>query len=352
MWIEDEVVGPKVGFDGFDVAGEYSISPIVWSAFGDVTGEGLELHPPGGTFGTIIVIPDADFTPEQLVGGAPGVAFASQVRRLAENKYRVIVPALIDRTALPRNGRAKLTNREFIYRSAFELGRHLIGYEVQKVLALVDLLFRERNSGAKPKIAVFGYGEGGAIALYAAALDPRIAAVCVSGYFGDRNDIWRQPVDRNVFGLLEQFGDAEVASLIAPRPLIVEAAKGPEVVIPPGTGGAPGRLTTPPLQTVKAEVEKSASLLQSSDPNPGSSWLSADRTGLVPSGPTLPSAPWSMPCKPDPSSTRPRLHSSPMPVLSNTPKPPLAPARRASSTSSIVITSSFWLKAPTCGASL
>ena len=30
----------------------------------------------------------------------------------------------------------KLTNREFLYRSAFELGRQLIGYEIQKSLAL------------------------------------------------------------------------------------------------------------------------------------------------------------------------------------------------------------------------
>ena len=190
---------------------------------------------------TVIVIPDADQTPEQLFGLVPGVPAESQVaRRLAESGYNVIVPALIDRTVAARNGRAKLTNREFVYRSAFELGRHMIGYEVQKVLALVDLANRRRNRAANTKIGVFGYGEGGAIALYAAALDPRIDAVCVSGYFDDRNDVWRQPVDRNVFGLLEQFGDAEVASLIAPRTLIVEAAKGPEFVIPPGTGGAPG----------------------------------------------------------------------------------------------------------------
>ena len=110
-------------------------------------------------------------------------------------------------------------------------------------------------------MVVFGYGEGGLIALYAAALDPRIEAVCVSGVFGDRSDVWRQPVDRNVFGLLEQFGDAEVAALIAPRKLVVEASKGPEFVIPPGTGGAPGRLTAPSLESVKAEVEKGRGLV-------------------------------------------------------------------------------------------
>ena len=98
------------------------------------------------------------------------------------------------------------------------------------------------------------------------------SAVCVSGYFDDRNDVWRQPVDRNVFGLLEQFGDAEIASLIAPRTLIVEAARGPEFVIPPGTGGAPGRLTTPRLETVKAEVDRARKLIAGLKTDAGSSW--------------------------------------------------------------------------------
>ena len=39
--------------------------------------------------------------------------------------------------------------------------------------------------------------------------------------------LWSQPISRNVFGLLERFGDAELAALVAPRPLIIEAAVGP-----------------------------------------------------------------------------------------------------------------------------
>lgn len=240
---------------------------VSWPAFGDVTGEGLEL---GSGDTCVIVIPDADETPERMVGLVPGLARESQVaRRLASGHCRVIIPALIDRAIEPRNGRARLTTREFLYRPAFELGRHLIGYEVQKVLALVDALERERReSGRSLRVGVFGHGEGGAVALYAAALDPRIACACVSGYFGDRSDTWRQPVDRNVFGLLDEFGDAEVASLIAPRTLIVEAARGPELIIPSGTGGAPGRLTTPPLSEVSAEVDRARALVAGVDPAP------------------------------------------------------------------------------------
>jgi cephalosporin-C deacetylase-like acetyl esterase len=74
--------------------------------------------------------------------------------------------------------------------------------------------------------------------------------------------VWQEPIYRNVFGLLDQFGDAEVASMIAPRPLIIEAAKGPELVVPSGTGGGPGRLFTPRLEDVRREVERAKHLVQ------------------------------------------------------------------------------------------
>ena len=63
-------------------------------------------------------------------------------------------------------------------------------------------------------MGVVGYGEGGLIGFYAAAMDERIDAALVSGYFGPREDLWKEPIYRNVWGLLRQFGDAEIASLI------------------------------------------------------------------------------------------------------------------------------------------
>lgn len=221
----------------------YDIFAVRWPAFGNVYGEGLLLVPadPKKKVADVVAIPDADQTPEQIAGLSDGVPEASQfARRLAENGCRVLVPVLIDRTLEKRNGRANLTAREFLYRSAFELGRHLIGYEAQKVLAGVDWFAKEGGNDAK--IGVYGYGEGGMLALYAGALDTRIKAVAVSGYFGNRNDIWRQPIDRNVFGLLEQFGDAELAAMVYPRHLYLEDHGGPEVILP-SQGGAPAQLT-------------------------------------------------------------------------------------------------------------
>jgi dienelactone hydrolase len=183
----------------------------------------------------------------------------SQVaRRLAESGCRVVVPTLISRELKQHRG-AKLTNREFLNRPAFELGRHLIGYELHKVLAIVDWF--EKEAGAEnPRVGLVGYGEGGGLALYAAALDMRIDATCVSGYFDNRNQVWRQTIDRNVFGLLDQFGDAELAAMVAPRALYLSNAAAPAIELP-GNGGAPARLAHPDDAVVMAEFRRASELV-------------------------------------------------------------------------------------------
>ena len=105
------------------------------------------------------------------------------------------------------------------------MGRHVIGYEVQKVLAAVDWI--KRRAGPDAKVGVAGYGEGGLIAFYAAAADPRIDAALVSGYFGPRQRVWAEPIYRNVWGLLREFGDAEIATLDRPARAGGRAQRGP-----------------------------------------------------------------------------------------------------------------------------
>ena len=263
----------RVPFDGLELVGTtvrpslvgrgkgYEIHTVRWPAFGNVHGEGLLLTPVGRKpVAHVVAIPDAGQTPEQVAGLVEGAGAASQyARRLAESGCRVVVPVIINR----QERMSRLTNREYLYRSAFELGRHIIGYEVQKVLACVD--FFSKEGGAATRIGVIGWGEGGLIALYAAALDTRIDAACISGYFDDRRTIWAEPIDRNVFGLLEQFADAELAAMVAPRALIVEACKGPEATIPGGRG-APGRVVTPRLADVRAEFARGHKLVATLKP--------------------------------------------------------------------------------------
>src|SRR5205085_12621482 len=103
----------------------------------------------GKAVADLVAIPDAGVTPEQFTGLMPGlVAEAQYARRLAESGCRVLVPTLIDRTYGPRNGRDKMTNSEYLYRAAVEMGRHIIGYELQKVLAGVDWFDKEGGGKA------------------------------------------------------------------------------------------------------------------------------------------------------------------------------------------------------------
>lgn len=245
----------------------YEVSNVRWPALEGVHGEGLLLEPHGGGPGRmqVVVVPDATQTPEQLAGLEPGLPVERQAaRRLAEHGCRVLVPVIVDRGMGPHAGRARMTAREFLYRPAFELGRHLIGYETQKILAAVDWMARE--AGGDGRIGVVGWGDGGMLALYAAALDTRIHAALVSGYFGDRRDLWRQPIDRNVFGLLERFGDAELACLIHPRRLWVEPVRAPEGRYSGQGGGAPAEVTTPSSREVMHEVQRAQRLSGSEGP--------------------------------------------------------------------------------------
>jgi cephalosporin-C deacetylase-like acetyl esterase len=106
------------------------------------------------------------------------------------------------------------------------------------------------------------------IALYSAALDTRIETTFVSGYFGPREMVWREPIYRNVSGLLREFGDAEIARLVAPRKLWIEAAILPAVEGPPAprprfAGAAPGRIESPARDEVRAEIVRAKAVLGS-----------------------------------------------------------------------------------------
>lgn len=251
----------------------YKAYAISWRVFDPVTAdsdgmvaEGLLLQPEGEPIARVVAIPDADWTPEMLAGLVPGVSPSAQfARRLAENGCEVIVPLIINRedtfSGIPGIAMTNMPHREWIYRMSFEVGRHIIGFEVQKILAAVDW-FEKENLKQRLPIGVMGYGEGGLLALYSAAIDKRIDATAVSGYFQAR-EIWKEPIYRDVWALSREFGDSDLASLIAPRALVVEACKGSEVSgPPPAIDGRQdyachnGKLTTPSLESVKEEIER------------------------------------------------------------------------------------------------
>ncbi|MFO7776314.1 MAG: dienelactone hydrolase family protein, partial [Candidatus Hydrogenedentota bacterium] len=261
----------------------FEVKRVRWAVFEGVEGEGLLLEPATTPRAQIVLLPDADQTPEEAAG-LDGTGRETAARKLAAAGCRVVIPVLVNRDDT-WSGSAELdrwTNqphREWIYRQAFQAGRHIIGYEIQKTLALVDW-FEAEGHGLT---GVLGYGEGGLLALYAAALDERVDAALVSGYFGPREGLWQEPIYRNVWRLLEDFGDAEIASLAAPRALIVEHAEAPAVTGPPEPrdgrrGAAPGRIQTPSLDEAAAEFDRARDL---SGPSQALRLIHGEDNGIV-----------------------------------------------------------------------
>jgi dienelactone hydrolase len=243
----------------------HKVFAVRWSVLPGVFGEGLLLEPQGKPKACVVAIPDADQTPEQISGLSPEVPKSAQFARvLADAGCRVVVPTLVDRkdtySGSSKTGRfTNQTHREFIYRMSYEMGRHIIGYEIQRALAAVDWFAKDKGH---PPIGIYGYGEGGLIAQYCAALDTRISSTVISNHFGQRDQIDREPIYRNVCRLFKEFGDGELLHLIQPRSIIVDRS---DFKLPPppkphdGRGGAaPGELGGYPIESARKEIERVA----------------------------------------------------------------------------------------------
>ncbi len=254
------------------------IQAVRWQVFDQLSAEGLLIRPKGKIIARIVLIPDADDVPEVLAGlqkGGPGYNIG---RQLAESGWEVLIPTLVSRSDT-FSGNPSLglftnqTHREWIYRQGYEVGRHVIGYELQKIFSGIDWFTSQNEAeGNALPIGVAGYGEGGLLALYAAALDTRISSTLVSGYFDKREQLWKEPIYRNVFGLLTNFGDAEVAVMVWPRVLVVEQSRAPEIAGPPASsqwrsGAAPGSLVNPSYASAREEWERAKAMVPKNNVN-------------------------------------------------------------------------------------
>lgn len=257
-----ELVGDTASPAVLHESAQCRVVRVRWPVFDGVHGEGIFIQPKAKPVARVVLLPDADQTPESLVKP-----------HWLEAGCEVVIPALVtrgtqfsatDALRIPTN----VPHREWIYRQSFLLGRHLIGYEVHKTLAVIDWFKAQQD---QTPTLVAGFGEGGMLAMYAGALDERIDSVFSAGHFGPREEMWREPIDRNVFGLLRDFGDAEVAALIAPRPLVLQHTGYPELTVAmEGKKGqraiaAPGRLTAPERSAFDAEVARAKAAVPQSN---------------------------------------------------------------------------------------
>ena len=112
-----------------------------------------------------------------------------------------------------------------LFYDALSAGKTLVGMRTWDVLRGVDYL-QSRKELDSQRVAAIGQGMGGLLVLFAAALDERIQSVaCVSTLVSYsavvENEIYSQRFSVFAPGLLREFDLADVAALIAPRPLLL-----------------------------------------------------------------------------------------------------------------------------------
>ncbi|MFA6845514.1 MAG: alpha/beta hydrolase family protein [Sphaerochaetaceae bacterium] len=108
------------------------------------------------------------------------------------------------------------------------LGFTVIGLLVWDLMRLTQYLV-ERGEWAVEKLSVLGFSGGGMQSLYFAALEPRIKLAFISGYFYGFKDsflVLNGNCSCNyVPSLWRSFDMADIASLIAPRPLVIQSCR-------------------------------------------------------------------------------------------------------------------------------
>lgn len=146
-------------------------------------------------------------------------------RRFAEQGCVVLCPDQIGfgERALPENK----VNYMVLVHGLNMLGQTLIGWRYWDLVRALDLL-EGLETVRKTRIGVMGLSLGGEMTLFLSALETRVRAACVCGYLTSHRSTF---LDRPhcTCGLLrdlaQHFEHVDLAALIAPRPLFLDAGR-------------------------------------------------------------------------------------------------------------------------------
>ena len=214
---------------------EYSIDRVFLRAIYGVEAYGIMLTPGGsGPFPAVICQHGFHGSPETVCGLVDEPDIYHQFgATIARQGYVVFAPLLMN----------DAESRRSLYRKAMLIRERLLGLEMFKVSRVIDFLSSLPNVDPQ-RIGMYGLSLGGTAALSAPALDSRIAASVISGNFNHRVKKMIEPSpesryvayvegaedDKFFHRWLVEFSDAEVASLICPRPVCIEASTRDEAV--------------------------------------------------------------------------------------------------------------------------
>ncbi|KIL40195.1 dienelactone hydrolase [Gordoniibacillus kamchatkensis] len=188
----------------------------------------------GGPLGAVIACHGHGYGSKDIVGLTPegtkkeGEAgyqknFAAE---LARRGYLTIAPELLgfgDRKLAEDSRNPNSCHRLSTFFLA--MGQTMAGYRVFETMRCVDYLLTREDVDAR-RIGCMGISGGGLVCSFAAAVDERISAAVVSGYantFQASILSIHHCIDNYVPGLSRAAEMPDLLSLIAPRPLLLEA---------------------------------------------------------------------------------------------------------------------------------
>lgn len=132
---------------------------------------------------------------------------------------------------------------------AFMLGKSLVGMRIRDGLRLVDYLTTLPEADTS-RLAVMGISGGGMATFFHTALDPRVKACVISGYFSSFRDsilAMNHCTCNFVPGLLTIGEMVDLVGLIMPRPMLVEAGVRDPIF---------------PIATVRASVQRTREICE------------------------------------------------------------------------------------------
>ncbi len=196
---------------------------------GDLRGQGILAIPKNCSDSVPLVIAQHGIgsSPERVFGlDDPSDIYKGYGRRLAEEGFAVIAPMNVSGGA-PRARLERLCKL---------LGQTLWGLEIFRTQRLLDFL-ETREEIDVERTGMYGISLGGAYTMFTTPLERRIKAAVVCAWFNDRRH--KMAVDDSRYscflsvdeehiwipGWLREFTDSDLASLICPRPLLVEQGK-------------------------------------------------------------------------------------------------------------------------------
>lgn len=175
-------------------------------------------HGIGEKMPTVLALPGHHSSKAEVIGERPSRFGVDYGRRLVKAGFCILAPDI------PFSEDMRV--EDHVALNLIMAESHLTEVRLSYLHALLDYL-SSLPSVDQERLGCVGWSMGGGLAMYLAAVDKRVKVVAISGYFGTYKDTFmrmRQTTDNYIPGIL-QFGEmADVACLIAPRPLWIEGS--------------------------------------------------------------------------------------------------------------------------------